>query len=425
MDRPAAQPEVPQDRDARPAPGAAGGPARPRLAGATAAVLRAEPVEEPLETARDVLASASGHDAVEAATVLLLAGEHEEARGPLDAVVADARAHDDAALRVGALLVRSEVLRHADELAAALEDAVAARSLADVAGLDGPGRLATALVVQGRLTLGAFDDADGILTGAGLDGAVPDDGGAPVVLLQRSRLRVAQDRRADAIQDLEDAGARLTAAGIANPAVAPWRSELGVLLHAAGDGRGARRLVNEELRAARTVGVARPIAVAVLAAATITPASTRAARLQHAVVLADFAADAPTRVRARLVLGAELLRGDEADEARQALHEAVELGRACGAAALAAEAGRALRAAGGPPRRDVLHGPAELTEAELRVAHLAAEGIPNATIAEHLAVVPRTVEGHLTVAFRKLGVATRGDLAGALAVVASFGDRFI
>lgn len=101
MDRPAAQPEVPQDRDARPAPGAAGGPARPRLAGATAAVLRAEPVEEPLETARDVLASASGHDAVEAATVLLLAGEHEEARGPLDAVVADARAHDDAALRVG------------------------------------------------------------------------------------------------------------------------------------------------------------------------------------------------------------------------------------------------------------------------------------------------------------------------------------
>jgi DNA-binding NarL/FixJ family response regulator len=48
------------------------------------------------------------------------------------------------------------------------------------------------------------------------------------------------------------------------------------------------------------------------------------------------------------------------------------------------------------------------------VAELAAEGLTNREIAQSLFVSARTVEGHLTHVFRKLGVDARTALASAL-----------
>ena len=64
-----------------------------------------------------------------------------------------------------------------------------------------------------------------------------------------------------------------------------------------------------------------------------------------------------------------------------------------------------MRAAGARPRRAVLTGVAALTASERRVAELAAEGLTNREIAQALFVTMRTVEGHLTQVFAKLGVA--------------------
>jgi pimeloyl-ACP methyl ester carboxylesterase/DNA-binding CsgD family transcriptional regulator len=52
-----------------------------------------------------------------------------------------------------------------------------------------------------------------------------------------------------------------------------------------------------------------------------------------------------------------------------------------------------------------------LTQAERRVATLAAEGLPNRLIASHLFISRHTVESHLKHAFSKLGVASRTELA--------------
>jgi DNA-binding NarL/FixJ family response regulator len=60
------------------------------------------------------------------------------------------------------------------------------------------------------------------------------------------------------------------------------------------------------------------------------------------------------------------------------------------------------------------YGVSPLSEAQLRVAELAAEGIPNAMIATMLSVTRRTVELHLTNAYRKLGIAGREELPAAL-----------
>ncbi|MBX5443266.1 MAG: helix-turn-helix transcriptional regulator, partial [Solirubrobacteraceae bacterium] len=81
----------------------------------------------------------------------------------------------------------------------------------------------------------------------------------------------------------------------------------------------------------------------------------------------------------------------------------------------AARAEAELRASGARPRRTRLRGADALTPSERRVAELAAAGRSNPEIAQALFVTRRTVETHLTSAYRKLDVASRDELAAALA----------
>jgi DNA-binding NarL/FixJ family response regulator len=53
--------------------------------------------------------------------------------------------------------------------------------------------------------------------------------------------------------------------------------------------------------------------------------------------------------------------------------------------------------------------------ASVCVATMAAEGASNKDIAQALYVTPKTVEVHLSSAYRKLGIRSRRELAGALA----------
>ncbi len=93
----------------------------------------------------------------------------------------------------------------------------------------------------------------------------------------------------------------------------------------------------------------------------------------------------------------------------------LELAEACGAAPLAAQVRTELHASGARPRGSALSGPASLTASERRVADLAAAGQTNKQIAQELFVTPKTVEVHLSNAYRKLDISGRRELAGALA----------
>jgi DNA-binding CsgD family transcriptional regulator len=124
------------------------------------------------------------------------------------------------------------------------------------------------------------------------------------------------------------------------------------------------------------------------------------ARLEHAKSLA--------------ALGAALRLDRQPTAARAPLRDAVELAERCGAAGLAEHARAELAAAGGRPRRWAVTGSAALTPSERRVADLAAAGLTNRRIAQRLGVTPKTVEVHLSSAYRKLGVTSRRQLAAAL-----------
>jgi DNA-binding NarL/FixJ family response regulator len=128
-------------------------------------------------------------------------------------------------------------------------------------------------------------------------------------------------------------------------------------------------------------------------------------------------AESPDRLshaRALAELGAELRGAGRSADAQEPLRASLDMAHRHGARLVEERARNELREAGARPRRTALSGPGALTESERRVAELAARGLSNVEIAQSLFVAIKTVEGHLARAYKKLGIASRRDLAGAL-----------
>jgi ATP/maltotriose-dependent transcriptional regulator MalT len=113
-------------------------------------------------------------------------------------------------------------------------------------------------------------------------------------------------------------------------------------------------------------------------------------------------------------LGSATRRDRRPSDAREPLRRALELADACGAGGLVEHVRSELYATGSRPRTTATGGVDALTASERRVAAFAAEGQSNRDIAQALFVTPKTVEVHLSNAYRKLGIRSRRELAGAL-----------
>jgi DNA-binding CsgD family transcriptional regulator len=116
------------------------------------------------------------------------------------------------------------------------------------------------------------------------------------------------------------------------------------------------------------------------------------------------------RARTLLALGAAQRRAKERRDARASLTAARDLFGELGAGAWVARAEAELRRIGG---RAPASG--ELTPIERRVAELVAAGRTNREVAAALFLSPRTVEGHLSHVYGKLGVRSRVELSRKLA----------
>jgi DNA-binding NarL/FixJ family response regulator len=114
------------------------------------------------------------------------------------------------------------------------------------------------------------------------------------------------------------------------------------------------------------------------------------------------------RARTLLVQGRLQRRLKQKRQARLSLEEARELFAREGAETWVARVDEELG------RVAVRRAPEELSATELRIAQLAAEGLSNQAIAEQVFVSVKTVESNLKRAYRKLGIASRAQLARAL-----------
>jgi DNA-binding CsgD family transcriptional regulator len=113
--------------------------------------------------------------------------------------------------------------------------------------------------------------------------------------------------------------------------------------------------------------------------------------------------------------GSELSRAQRNAEAIDQLNAAFDTYIECQAIADARRVGHALRRLG-VERRIVAQPRAKtgwdsLTDSELKVVHLIAEGATNRSVAQQLHLSPHTVKTHVHNAFAKLGIASRAQLA--------------
>jgi DNA-binding CsgD family transcriptional regulator/tetratricopeptide (TPR) repeat protein len=137
--------------------------------------------------------------------------------------------------------------------------------------------------------------------------------------------------------------------------------------------------------------------------------------LRRSVSVLDGSPARTQLTRSLITYGAALRRARQPTEARQPLERAYELAVACGSPGLAELARVELAATGVKRRPGDVAGAESLTPSERRVADLAAGGQSNREIAQQLFVTPKTVEVHLSAAYRKLGIGSRHALAQALA----------
>lgn len=158
-----------------------------------------------------------------------------------------------------------------------------------------------------------------------------------------------------------------------------------------------------------------------LDAATSSPALAAGLRYARALLARDEDAEARftsaleaknspwDRARIQLAFGAWLRRQRRATQARPHLKAAAEAFEAFGTKDWAERAREELRASG-----ESRNGNGELTEHELTIARMAADGLTNKEIGERLHLSHRTVSTHLHRIFPKLGVTARAELKEAL-----------
>jgi DNA-binding CsgD family transcriptional regulator len=227
-------------------------------------------------------------------------------------------------------------------------------------------------------------------------------------------LLVAEGRSDEALDATEAFAARFTAYGDA-PGV-PWRVYRAEALDQLGRTEEAIAVAREQLEIARRFGAPGSVGLALRVLGRL-EREDGVARLEEAVAALAGSSARLEHAKALFALGAALRHARRPADARDPLREALELAAACGAPALADAARSELYAAGARPRTDALSGVGALTASERRVVDLAAGGETNRDIAQTLYVTPKTVEVHLSNAYRKLGVRSRRELPAAIGAI--------
>ncbi|GIG61614.1 transcriptional regulator [Longispora fulva] len=372
---------------------------------------RPEATERTLRALRglDVRTAAHGLEIYLSGCIALLMADHPDGMAVLDGWVAEAHQHGSTVLYAYTKAARGIGWYWRGALAEAEADASDALEIGEASLTDvrpaAAACLANTLMAQGR-----DEEASMALTRAGVDPGDPDAGFLYTLVESQAALHAARGDAVGASRWAALCGERYAASGGVNPARVAWRSVLAAAQHALGDVGDARRTAAAELDLARRWGAPRTLGRALRVSGLVEGGEAGLALLRASV---EVLADSPARLEyatALVDLGAALRRAGRRGDSRPELVRGVEVAEVCGAGPLALRGRRELRAAGSRMRPAAVAGPAALTPSEARVVELAVEGGSNRDIAQALYVTAKTVEVHLSNAYRKLGVSGRREL---------------
>ena len=226
------------------------------------------------------------------------------------------------------------------------------------------------------------------------------------------RLEFALGSLPAAAELLRELPGRLLASGHHDPTQPIWADAIETLI-AIGELEQARAYLEHHETNATRLGSPRAAAGAARGRGLLSAAegNLAAATAAFEASLADAAVFPLERARTLLCLGVVRRQAQQKRLAREALEQALAIFEELGARLWADRARAELRRISGrAPASD------ELTETERRVAELAAQGRMNKEIASELFMGVSTVEAHFSHVYRKLGIRSRTELAGRVAI---------
>ncbi|MFE5793573.1 LuxR C-terminal-related transcriptional regulator [Streptomyces sp. NPDC056503] len=233
-------------------------------------------------------------------------------------------------------------------------------------------------------------------------------------LQARGHHHLAMGRPFAALGDFEHCAALMRKWRLDFPALVPWRSDLAQAHLALGRRKKALELLTEQLERLGSRGDERARGLTLRLLALVSPLERRAELLGEAIELLERSEDHLELARALADRSQVHHDLGELGDARLLARRAAQEAKACNAETLSALQLR--RASQGPqPEPAPAEAPAPeaattLSEAERKVATLAAYGHSNREIGRKLFITVSTVEQHLTRVYRKLNVQKREDL---------------
>ncbi|MER5932816.1 AAA family ATPase [Streptomyces sp. NPDC002054] len=233
----------------------------------------------------------------------------------------------------------------------------------------------------------------------------------------RGRHQLATGRHHAALRDFMTCGKLMRDWNMDRAGLAPWRVGVAEASLALGNREPAEAFAREQLAEDAGPRVS-GLALRVLAGAR--PPAERPALLDRAVALLQEEGDSHELARALTDLGAAYERLGDAAQGKTCTRRAWRIAEACGARDLSHRLQTDQPPQSAPPRPVAAPAPSPaqpqsaavstLTDAERRVATLAAHGYTNREIGSKLFITVSTVEQHLTRVYRKINISRRQDL---------------
>ena len=275
--------------------------------------------------------------------------------------------------------------------------------------------LSAAALVKAWHELDRVADAQLVLERYGLAGSIPDAAFCLPLRVARARLAIASGDVVEGMDELISSRVLSIDRAWHHPGIASdYLVPLSYALARVEESTAGALVLSEELARARAFGAPRPLAAALRATGRSGGGDADLVALEEAAGLLEETPYVLDRAHALADLGSALRRSGRRSDGRRCLALALELAHECGAAPLTAMARAELRLAGGRTRAASPSQAVRLTPAEERVAVKAAGGLTNKQISHSLFITVKTVEWHLSQAYRKLGIGRRSDLTHAL-----------